>query len=571
VATSRAVNASILSKIDLEALQTSIASCAPPRDIGRMTSRLESLDNIKAIEWLNLFAIFLVPVLRSRLGISSHLRVEHLDMVQRVATIVKLATHYYITPAMIDELHEELVTIMLEVEWLAPDNSSYISPNMHLSLHLAEQLRDHGPASSWWSMPYERLMGMTANIPFRPGSSSVDTAKRALALLEITAKATPELEEKSVFGRFGIRLPAGPGFEHGVRRTDNGSRYHWYRFVGDQGNEAARLMKLRRWYVADNTVRGCEPYPGWLFNARQLFRPAAQARSIDLTLGPRPGGAGAVGDLLKHPSHRPLSHVRRCLLAHHLSTRVQEVYAVYTAAIATAAHNERAQLELERAYFSTASTERTDVFAALLKRPNQGGGWIIPAVNATPLAAAPRLSPFQTVLAWYQQECGAGWDRVDVFDKLFYAGEEFGSDIVSGGQNAFISANFAGHGEHTVDWFGRVCYFVRHTFAGQAHDFAVALWFDFAELKSLKAIFDKQSLDKRKKNSFEASTREYPIIQTRPLDPDIRDLVPVHRITGRWIPMSLDGAAQLSKGAWISAGGEPKYQLVCPIRSRVHG
>jgi len=342
-------------------------------------------------------------------------------------------------------------------------------------------------------------------------------------------------------------------------------------------------MKLRRWYVADNAVRGCEPYPGWLFNARQLFRQAAQTRSIELmiTLGLRPDGAGAVGDLPKHPSHPPLSHVRRCLLAHHLCTRVQEVYAVYTAAIATAAPNQRADLELERAYFSTASTERTDVFAALLKRPNQGGGWIIPAVGAAPSAAgiappaaagaASKPPPFQTVLTWYQQQCGAGWDRVDVFDKLFYAGEEFGSDIVSGGQNASISANFAGRGEHTMDWYGRVCYFVRHTFAGRAHDFAVALWFDFAEPKSLKAIFDKQSLDERKKNSLDASTREYPILQTGPLSSDIRDLVPVHRITGRWIPMSPDGAAQLSKGAWISAGGEPKHQLACPIRSRVHG
>jgi hypothetical protein len=40
------------------------------------------------------------------------------------------------------------------------------------------------------------------------------------------------------------------------------------------------------------------------------------------------------------------------------------------------------------------------------------------------------------VRQWYQQQCGASWDRVDVYDKLFYAGEEFGSAIVSGGQNA---------------------------------------------------------------------------------------------------------------------------------------
>ena len=31
------------------------------------------------------------------------------------------------------------------------------------------QLRAHGPATSWWTFPYKRLMGVTANIPFRTG------------------------------------------------------------------------------------------------------------------------------------------------------------------------------------------------------------------------------------------------------------------------------------------------------------------------------------------------------------------------------------------------------------------
>jgi hypothetical protein len=545
---------SIVTKADLTALQTSVASCTPPRDIGRMSSRLESLDGIKAIEWLNLFSIFLVPLLRSRLGkqddklVSPSLQALHVRMVHRVASIVKLATQYFVTSNMIDELHDELVRIILEVQALQPANPSYIPPNMHLSLHLAEQLRDHGPASSWWSMPYERLMGMTSNIPFRPGSSSVDTAKRALALLEVTAKATPQLEEQSVFGRFGVRLPAGPGFEHGVRRTDDGGHYHWYRFVGVQGKQAARLLHLYRLTQSDYVVRGCEPYPGnrCLFNSGQLFR-AGRVRTVALS--------GSLAALVQTPpaaALKTLQTVRRCLLAHHLTTRAHEVKALYDVAIRAAADREsRDKLVEERSYFLEAPTERTNVFKALLDE--RSSEWILPA------AAGVRAAPYQTVLTWYQQQCGAAWDRVDVFDKLFYAGEEFGSDIVSGGRNAWCSANFARGDTDTQLYYGRVSYYVRHTFAGRAHDFAAMFWYDRAENKFFKKI---KHLSSEQRTLVQHTLHDYPIVDPEHdvLKFDIRDLVPVHRITGRWIPMKAPMGAV-----------DDEFVLVCPVRSRLHG
>jgi len=545
---------------DLESLQRSVSSCDTPRDIGRMTSRLDSLDSIKAVEWLNIFATFIVPFVRSRMPGHTQLRGEHLTLLTRVANIVTLSTSYFTTPQMIDELHGELVQVMLDVERLSPQTSSYISPNMHLSLHLAAQLRDHGPATSWWTFPYERLMGLTANIPFRPGRSSVDTAKRALALLEITARATPPLEEKSCFGRFGIRLPDGPGFKHGVRRTDSGGRTHWYQFVGVKGTEAARLLHLFRLAGVDYTVQGCEPYPGLLFNSGQLFRPrGGRTRSVLLSGGANDADMHDAGERLLTPSAfykqlwearqkltaiHTLSHVRRCLLAHHLTTRWREVRAAYDAAIAAAHTREQhSVLRDEQSSFDTADTNRTHVFAALLAA-SVDASWIM----------AP--AAYQSVLHWYQQQCGGldAWDRVDVYDKLFYAGEEFGSSIVSDGQNALISANFI-TGDTPSRWYGRVSYYVRHTFAGKAHDFAVARWFDFADVRRL----DVPTEQLRKGGPVQQSLHDYPIVQAKELAKDIRDMVPVHRITGRWISMRPEGAAAAH------------YQMVCPIRSRLHG
>ena len=52
-----------------------------------------------------------------------------------------------------------------------------------------------------------------------------------------------------------------------------------------------------------------------------------------------------------------------------------------------------------------------------------------------------------------------------------------------------------------------------------------------------------------------ATFAEFPIVTLQPRQPDIRDVIPVHRITGRWIAMATEG----------------RYQLVCSIRSRLHG
>jgi hypothetical protein len=38
-------------------------------------------------------------------------------------------------------------------------------PNQHMALHLAEYLRFYGPVHSWWTFPFERLIGMLQRIP----------------------------------------------------------------------------------------------------------------------------------------------------------------------------------------------------------------------------------------------------------------------------------------------------------------------------------------------------------------------------------------------------------------------
>ena len=545
---------------DRQRLQENIDSCpSMPRDIGRIASRLASLDNIKAVEWLNWFTSFAVPSIRSLLPHHPRLTAQHLSIFERAARIVQLSTSYYTTSNMIHELHRELVQVMRDVEALLPDSQSCIKPNMHLSLHLAAQLRDHGPATSWWSFPYERLMGQTANIPFRPGRSSVDTAKRALALLQISSLTTPALDEKSVFGRSGWQLPAGVGFEHGVSRTDNGGRSHWYRFTGPRANAAKHRMHSMRHARQGEPVTGTERYPGLLFNSGKLFDCSLTALTRTLCLSVEHDfvlpwfkppahqlveGVAGCGSKLRANTVVALAFVRQCLLAHHMTIHHKAIHAVYATAAAASLRDsqEESALLSEQSFFTLSTTDRSLVIASVLQ-----------TMHDDQKRVARRSHDYSMLIAWYQEQGGGQWDTVSVFDKLFYAGEEFGSDIVSGGQNAWIGANDADDSavEGVRMWYGRVSYYVRHVFAGRAHDFAMVRWFDFADKEFVKTFPEP-----RPEAELRSSFADFPIVTSKFRSTDVRDLLPVQRIVGRWISMpSADG----------------KFQYVCPIRSRVHG
>jgi len=45
-------------------------------------------------------------------------------------------------------------------------------PNHHMALHLWEYLRLYGPVHSWWTFPFERLIGLLQRLPtnFKPGN-----------------------------------------------------------------------------------------------------------------------------------------------------------------------------------------------------------------------------------------------------------------------------------------------------------------------------------------------------------------------------------------------------------------
>ena len=99
---------------------------------------------------------------------------------------------------------------------------------------------------------------------------------------------------------------------------------------------------------------------------------------------------------------------------------------------------------------------------ALAKRAAAYSNWHDAAWQQAPAA-------YSTVLQWYQQQSGGGsgaFDHVDcyVYDKLFFADEEFGSAITSGGQSTWIRANFDGAGQQKLTDYGCVSYlvYVRH-------------------------------------------------------------------------------------------------------------
>lgn len=47
-------------------------------------------------------------------------------------------------------------------------------PNHHMALHIYDCLLQFGPAHSWWTYPYERVIGMLQRIPTNSKSSEME-------------------------------------------------------------------------------------------------------------------------------------------------------------------------------------------------------------------------------------------------------------------------------------------------------------------------------------------------------------------------------------------------------------
>lgn len=87
---------------------------------------------------------------------------EILDVTISLISAVILASSRISSPAIATAYLSHMKTYMEGVKKLFPHYK--FQPNHHMSLHLYDYLRLFGPVHSWWTFPFERVIGMLERI-----------------------------------------------------------------------------------------------------------------------------------------------------------------------------------------------------------------------------------------------------------------------------------------------------------------------------------------------------------------------------------------------------------------------
>ena len=167
----------VLDLHDMEAIWSDLQSTVTPSWLSSVPSNLGNAAHgkLKADQWRVLGTVHL-PLSLTRIwgnGDLTNPRAmrcrEILDITMSLMAAVRIATSYSITEQDIEAYLREMLKYLRGIKSLFPDYQ--FKPNHHMALHIHEFLRLFGPVHSWWTFPFERLIGALERMPhnFRLG------------------------------------------------------------------------------------------------------------------------------------------------------------------------------------------------------------------------------------------------------------------------------------------------------------------------------------------------------------------------------------------------------------------
>ncbi len=114
---------------------------------------------LKAYQWRIVGTLYL-PVSLVRLWNQeegSSRRKKLFDVTLSLISAVIIASSRTTSSAKADLYLQHMQAYINGIQELIPDYQ--FRPNHHMSLHISEYLRYFGPVQSWWTFPFERLIG----------------------------------------------------------------------------------------------------------------------------------------------------------------------------------------------------------------------------------------------------------------------------------------------------------------------------------------------------------------------------------------------------------------------------
>jgi hypothetical protein len=130
-----------------------------PANLGRIPYKIatgEGFSGYTADQWKTFIMIYTTPIMWDLLSEFDQKILAHF------VRVCFLLTTRIIDENALDEAHSRL----LRVAQLVEENygPEVITPNIHLSLHLAECCRDYGPVYSFWCYSFERMNGILGKL-----------------------------------------------------------------------------------------------------------------------------------------------------------------------------------------------------------------------------------------------------------------------------------------------------------------------------------------------------------------------------------------------------------------------
>jgi hypothetical protein len=146
---------------DLTKIQKRMDNIHPPSEIGRIPRKInvgEGFSNLTANEWKNFFLIY------ARIVLWDFLDKEDRKILTSFSQACSILVRRIVTLDDLNIAHDRLFELLNLIEINYGD--SFITPNLHLSLHLNECCRDYGPLYSFWCFSFERMNGILGNFIF---------------------------------------------------------------------------------------------------------------------------------------------------------------------------------------------------------------------------------------------------------------------------------------------------------------------------------------------------------------------------------------------------------------------
>ena len=157
----------ILNKDNFSIIQEKIEGLNVPLDMGRIPYKIESrMSGLTADQWKNWTCTY------SMYALQGVLPAEHLNCWWLFVQACILVCQPLISNQNIDRADQLFMEFCLAFEKLYGAESCTI--NLHLHCHIAECLRDYGPAHSTWCFSFERYNGVLGGMPNNNRSLQVE-------------------------------------------------------------------------------------------------------------------------------------------------------------------------------------------------------------------------------------------------------------------------------------------------------------------------------------------------------------------------------------------------------------